>query len=893
MGGVMRSGASLWVRILAIGAAVAAPLAPPMHGASSARSVVYVVDSSASVGRSGLDSAEEIVQRAWDARGPVQIGLVAFAGQPELRLPVGGAGPLPPLALHRDGGSDLAAAVRLARAALPTAGQRRLVLLTDGRATRGDAMAEVIRAEQDGITVDTLPIGSTSIDRLALTRITPREPRVAQGQPAQIEAALRGAPEATFKVRWSRDGQEIMKTIGTLDASGSAETSITDPHPGPGIHVYRAQIIDASKGGPTFAADGSSQNTAVTVGGKPRVLVLTIDGSCPAILCDALDKADVDKQVLTLPEGMPDAAALSGADLVVLADVPLESVGTAPSGEGLTPAAQSALVDFAQKGGGVIVTGGAFGMAPEYAGTPLARMLPVEIEDKGQIEDPRVAMAIMLDRSGSMGAMVGTHTKLQLAVEAALAAAATLRADDLLALGSVDEQTHWDHPFGLVSGLAARRESIRSIEVGGGGILVFTALVDAYGALGHAPAPVRHVILFSDTADSEEQVEACLGGCDAGPRTALELAEAAHRTGITTSVVGIGRETDSDTAFLRTLAATGGGRFYRTDDGADLRRIFVSETRVAARSNLRDGPVNVRVAEDHPILAGVDLEKMPPLGGFVETKRRATAAVALVTREDDKPLLASWRYGLGQVVAITTDLRGDWNGSWSRFVGAGQVLRQMTRFAMRKHASGTADMRVTLSDHGAEATLDLAEPAGEPITAPSTLEAFAVAEDGTTRALPAGATLERVAQGRFRAHAATAGEPFVVVRARDAAGGFIGEAIGRLDGGEELATLGPDKRALEDLASAGHGLFAPDAEETLRAEGPSGREPIPVWPWVLVGSAVLVCIDLWLRRAGKSRAAMAPPALAAAAPGAKASAGAEGRGAEAVGGAEELAAKAA
>ena len=67
---------------------------------------------------------------------------------------------------------------------------------------------------------------------------------------------------------------------------------------------------------------------------------------------------------------------------------------------------------------------------------------PVEIEDKGQIEDPRVAMAIMLDRSGSMGAMVGTHTKLSLAVEAALAAAATLRSDDLLALGSVDEETH-------------------------------------------------------------------------------------------------------------------------------------------------------------------------------------------------------------------------------------------------------------------------------------------------------------------------------------------------------------------------------------------------------------------------------------------------------------------
>ena len=206
---MMRGGASLGVRILAIAAAVAAPLVPPMHGAADARSVVYVVDASASVGRSGVASAEEIVQQAWDARGPVKIGLVEFASKPELRLPVGGAGPLPSIALRRDGGSDLAAAVRLARAALPASGQRRLVLLTDGRATRGDAMAEVIRAEQDGITVDTIPVGSSKIDHLALTRVVPREPRVAQGEPAQLTATFRGEPEAVVKVRWSRDGQEI------------------------------------------------------------------------------------------------------------------------------------------------------------------------------------------------------------------------------------------------------------------------------------------------------------------------------------------------------------------------------------------------------------------------------------------------------------------------------------------------------------------------------------------------------------------------------------------------------------------------------------------------------------------------------------------------------------
>src|SRR5262249_13950044 len=171
---------------------------------------------------------------------------------------------------------------------------------------------------------------------------------------------------------------------------------------------------------------------------------------------------------------------------VVLADVPLSPAGSTSDAGGLTPKAQEALVEFAQKGGGVLVTGGAFGFAPEYEGTPLARMLPVEIENQGQMEDPKVAMAIMLDRSGSLGARVGPHSKIQLAVEAALAAASTLRPDDILALGSVDTKTTWNPPLGPITGLAARRESIRSIDAGGGGIYVYTALVDAYATLAHA-----------------------------------------------------------------------------------------------------------------------------------------------------------------------------------------------------------------------------------------------------------------------------------------------------------------------------------------------------------------------------------------------------------------------
>jgi Ca-activated chloride channel family protein len=589
--------------------------------------------------------------------------------------------------------------------------------------------------------------------------------------------------------------------------------------------------------------------TAVTVGGKPRALVVTIDGECPAILCDALDKSGLDKRVISIGNTTVDAPALSAADLVVLADVPLAPVDR-PAEEvgelaGLPPRAQEALIEFAQKGGGVIVTGGVFGFAPEYSAAPIARMLPVEIEDQGQVEDPRVAM-------------VGTHTKLDLAVEASLAAASTLRPEDSLAIGSVDEKTHWDQRLGKVEGLEERKKQIRSIDAGGGGIYVYTALADAYQALKGATAAVRHVILFSDTADSEEQSMSCSDNCGAAPRSAIDLAEAARKAGITTSVVGIGREQDNDTPFLRKLAAAAGGRFYLTGDGTDLRRIFVSETRVAARSNLREGPAPVTAAADHPILAGIDVGALPPLGGFVEAKRRATADTALVTQADDKPILASWRYGLGKVVALTTDLRGDWKGKWASFRGAGQALRQMVRFALRRQGSVGADVRAAVRDRSVEVTVDLADGAAEDASPPASVEAFAVGRDGKMR--PVEAKLARIAPGRWAARGKMSGEPFVVARVRDPAGGLVGEAIGQFDGAAELADLGPDERAVAELARAGDGVFKPEPALTLRDGGPRGRASLATWPFLLLFAAALVCADLWLRRLGKRRAAVLLPA---------------------------------
>lgn len=78
----------------------------------------------------------------------------------------------------------------------------------------------------------------------------------------------------------------------------------------------------------------------------------------------------------------------------------------------------------------------------------------------------------MLDRSSPMMAQVGSHTKLELAIEASLATTDVLRPTDLVALASVDTETTWDIPLGPVARVEEMKSAVRRVQPGGGGIYV-------------------------------------------------------------------------------------------------------------------------------------------------------------------------------------------------------------------------------------------------------------------------------------------------------------------------------------------------------------------------------------------------------------------------------------
>ena len=147
---------------------------------------------------------------------------------------------------------------------------------------------------------------------------------------------------------------------------------------------------------------------------------------------------------------------------------------------------------------------------------------------------------------------------------------------------AVDTIPHEIAPLAKVTDKGPTGSKIRKIESAGGGIYVYVALEAAARMISSATAGTKHVILFSDAQDSEE------------PGDYKTLVEKMGKAGITVSVIGLGKKSDSDGPLLEDIAKLGKGRCFFTDKAEELPRLFAQDTFVVARNTFRRGWVSVR-----------------------------------------------------------------------------------------------------------------------------------------------------------------------------------------------------------------------------------------------------------------------------------------------------------
>ena len=341
-------------------------------------------------------------------------------------------------------------------------------------------------------------------------------------------------------------------------------------------------------------------------------------------------------------------------------------------------------------GGGFVMIGGrsSFGVGGYYR-TPIEDVLPVKMKAPDSEERRSTALALVIDRSGSMSGQ-----KIEICKSAAIATVELLGRKDYIAVVAFDSAATWIVPLTRVTSQSAIASQISTIN-SGGGTNIYPGMVAAHEALAASPAKTRHMIVLSDGQTSGSGYQ--------------PLAAQLKTENITVSTVAVGA--GADAALLSSIAAAGGGQFYQTTDPANIPRIFTQDAMVHLGRLIREEAFRPRQVERHPMLKGWSGDAVPELLGYVKTVRKATAQVPLVTDLND-PLLAHWRFGLGKVTAFTSDCKSRWASLWiTGPAGYSQFWAQVLRETAREPQGRHMDLRLEERGTAARIVVDLMEDA--------------------------------------------------------------------------------------------------------------------------------------------------------------------------------------
>lgn len=796
--------------------------AQTVHGGDEL-AVVFLVDVSDSVPPAGQERALAFVEEALATLGPTdRAAVVLFGGDALVERPMTGGGELGEVAsIPQTQQTDLEGAVRLGMALFPAGAARRMVILSDGRPTLGEAEQAVRLANAQGIQVSVVPLEAPLGEEAWLSDLA------APGQLRQGEAF-----SLSITARATDDADGVLTVL--MDQQVVAQQQV---HLNPGTNTFAVSLTAGAPGFVVFRAyldpvpDTYSQNNALSafalVEGPPQVLVVAAQDE-GASLVTALEAAGMVVSEAA-PGGLPaDPAGLAQYGSVVLVDTPARA---------LSPQAMEALRVYVRDlGGGLVAVGGpqAYGVGGWYE-TPLEQALPVEMTIDDPQRFPPMSIVVVIDKSGSMAAQEGGVQKIHLAGEAAARVAELIMDMDEITVIAFD-----DRPVDVIGPLpGTRRDEVIAqvvrLRAGGGGIYVRESLQAALDVLGDTERPVRHIVLLADGADAEHQ---------GGVRELVEEEIAAQ--GITLSTVAIGE--GQDLAFLEEIAALGGGRYHFTDRAANLPVIFAQETQLAMRSYVIEEPFYPRQVASSPMLAGV--EAVPQLAGYVATTPKPAGRVILETDKND-PLLAAWQYGLGRAVAWTSDAAGRWAQQWVGWDGFPRFWSQIVRWTVVQRADVPVEMSVSLAGQEAHVTVDAVDEEGQFVDG---LEAaVSVVGPGGAQSTVA---LDQTAPGRYEGTFVPQAEGAYLMRL---SGALEGEEVVALTGGwvmsysPEYAALESDPDYLARLAELGGGAVLDEPVEALVHElrGAGARRDLA--PLLLGLAALLLPLDVAVRRLALSR----------------------------------------
>lgn len=640
-------------------------LAGPKVGSRLQTTYVYfVVDVSQSTGVEQEQLVEKIEKLA-RPKGHMRYGLIVFGQDASIEADFSEALKMHPkrfLSVVRTDGTDIAAALRLALDTFPKEGHKEIFLLSDGHATQGELEGVLARAQKEGVRVHTLPISELFTEVWLEELKLPAQVGVGMAFPIKIKISAHQSGRGTLMIE--RDGKPIIKRPIALER-GLNEFELRDKLERPGAFLYRARIDAESD---TLPQNNELLSVVNSLEG-PQVLLL---GPKSDMVEKLLQSSGYIYEVKSLNE--LSAATLAPYKAIVLNNVSIASL------RGREIAALRAYVEGL--GGGLFVIQGKEAVEGVLQ-TEFEEILPVSYTVPQLADIPPLAIVLLLDRSSSMGEYTGGDQKIELLKRAATAAIQQLGEDDLIGVMSFSDGRAWEVELQKVLGEAHKRQIAQKIEglSAHGGTLLYPALEDAFERLENIRARIKHIVAFSDG-----KVEFDRSGFAA-------LFEKIRNSTITVSVVAIDEQPDM--AFLQQLVDAGKGELYPAKEMRKLPLISLRVARDVTRSRWVEGDIKLEQTKASWLKEFVGAANLPHLEGYVLTYKKETSQTALESEGGD-PVLSFWRYGLGKVAVLNTDLEGRWSKRLIQWDQLSKLFAQTLSRVYSEHVPAREEMTIRI-----------------------------------------------------------------------------------------------------------------------------------------------------------------------------------------------------
>lgn len=537
-----------------------------------------------------------------------------------------------------------------ARLSFPSDAMKRIVVFSDGKETGTDLTQTLAQLNEEKIDVRWRPIASLQLPEAAVLSLEPSTRSAFSGEVVRLTTEVSANQNMNGKLRVIHRGVAVQEKEIQLAANRPQTVFFDVDMVTSGNSRWSVELIPAQDHFPI----NNQRGCTITVRGNPRILILHETERAMRPFERAMVEQDFSVEVrgkFGMPDNIQDMLAF---DAIVLADFPATS---------MSPRQMNLLKRYVRDfGGGLAMLGSenSFGLGG-YHKTPVEDVLPLVSRFEKEKEKPSLAMVLVIDKSGSMEGV-----PIQLARQAAKSAVDLLSARDQIGVIGFDGEPQIINEITSAASKDAIFANIDTLAASGG-TNMYPAMVVGKDMLEEANAKIKHMICLSDghTQDADHET----------------LVDAMSGSGITVSTVALG---EADRNLMSRIAELGRGRYYETQDPANVPQIFTKETMQASKSAIKEDLYASVQTDDHPALAGFQESDLPFSLGYVMTQSKPSAQTLLVTESGD-PLLAVSRYGLGVGLAFTSDLTERWGGEWLAWPDCGKFWAQVLRSAIRQN----------------------------------------------------------------------------------------------------------------------------------------------------------------------------------------------------------------